>query len=228
MEALITYAPLLPKIRVGRERDGGYVIVNGLSYDAFISCGIGNEVSFETAFTELYPGLGGYAFDGTVDRPKALPDCMVFYRWNIGPSHDPTMTNLKPLLSRYRDVFLKMDIEGHEWNWLACLDLHHLAALKQIAIEVHGINSDRHGPKDHKFEMLKKLARTHKLVHAHGNNYPRKIDGVPTVLELTYVRNDVGVAGLNYEPLPHPLLDFPCKVKKADYSLNFWPFVFSK
>lgn len=227
MEALTTYSPRFPKLRVGRDRDGGYVIVTGLEYDAFLSCGINDEVSFDIGFTQLYPHTPAFAFDGTVERPHDLPPNMRFVKKNIGVVETRQTTDLKHLLGQFRDIFLKMDIEGHEWTWLACLDATHMASLKQIVIEVHGLGSHKHVLDEVKCDILKMLSKTHKLVHVHGNNYGKILHSVPTVLELTYVRDDVGVSGLNAQPLPDPSLDLPNNPKKADVNLNFWPFVTS-
>ena len=42
------------KIRLGKNGDGGYVILDGLNYDLLIGCGISNDDSFEHAFLEKY------------------------------------------------------------------------------------------------------------------------------------------------------------------------------
>lgn len=120
-----------------------------------------------------------------------------------------------------------MDIEGHEWAWLLCLEPIHMNVMKQIVIEVHGLwDNDALASMEQKVAALQKLTDTHYLVHVHANNYAGKSRfGVPRVLELTYVRKDLGVQGLNQIPFPVPGLDFPNHPKKKDYPLNTWPFV---
>lgn len=226
MDTLVTYTPRSAKRRVGRLKDGGYVIVSGLCYDALISCGINNEVSFEGDLCALYPGMPGFAFDGTVDCPAEMPPQIKFYKHNIGPANNAATTNLKPFLEHYQNVFMKMDIEGHEWAWLLCLEPQHMRAMKQIVMEVHDLwDADSLASADQKEAALRKLAQTHYLVHVHGNNYAKCRRGMPCVLELTYVRKDVGVLSLNETPFPIPGLDFPNNPKKKDYSFTTWPFV---
>ena len=43
-----------PKIRLGRGKDGGYVIIDGLNYDLLLGCGISNDDSFEHCFLKKY------------------------------------------------------------------------------------------------------------------------------------------------------------------------------
>jgi hypothetical protein len=65
---------------------------------------------------------------------------------NIGPSESPTETNLHALISNHEMVFLKMDIEGAEVDWLHSLNESHLNKLAQIVIEFHSpIESDQNG-----------------------------------------------------------------------------------
>lgn len=223
---LVTYAPLHAKRRLGRLFDGGYIVVTDLTYDALLTCGINDDVSFECAFSELYPHVPGFAFDGTVDCPAEMPCQTRFHKHNIGPENNSKTTNLKPFLEYYKDVFLKMDIEGHEWAWLLCLEPQHMLAMKQVVIEVHELwDTCEFAHVEQKMAALRKLSATHYLVHAHGNNCSELKNGLPRVLELTYVRKDVGMQGFNTQPFPIPGLDFPNDTTKQEYSLNAWPFV---
>ena len=50
MEHLRVYQSPYPKIRLGNNNDGGYVICDlSANYDVFLSGGIGNNISFEEA-----------------------------------------------------------------------------------------------------------------------------------------------------------------------------------
>ena len=51
--ALICYDPKLPKVRIGKSDDGGYVIVDNPKYDLLISCGISNDDSFVEKLTNI-------------------------------------------------------------------------------------------------------------------------------------------------------------------------------
>lgn len=78
-----------------------------------------------------------------------------------------------------------MDIEGGEYAWITSLSEHHLLKFHQIVIEFHGIHDNSWGATyQTKIDCLAKLAKTHYLVHAHGNNYSNTTNGIPSVIEL--------------------------------------------
>lgn len=231
LQALRVYTPANPKRRLGRDYDGGYVVVDGLSYDLYLSCGIGDDTSFDQAFCELHD-VPSFAFDGTVARPHHLPARMGFYRKNIGPRLTQDTDNLWRFLDggRFRDIFLKIDIEGGEWHWLKCLEARQLKCFRQIVIEFHGVLDDSWGACSRlKREVLAKLAETHRAVHVHGNNHGpmANVEGhdVPHVLEVTYLRNDEAVEGLNTAPFPSQGLDFFNYHGGEEMRLTGFPFV---
>ena len=231
LQALRVYAPRNAKRRLGRDHDGGYVIVGGLAYDLYLSCGIGDDTSFERAFLELHDVLS-FAFDGTVARPHDLPAQMGFYQKNIDVKWTQNTDNLRWFLDgdRFHDVFLKIDIEGGEWEWLRCLDQRQLLRFRQIVIEFHGLLDDSWGASPQlKSEVLVKLAETHRAVHAHGNNHGpmTSVEGhdVPHVLEVTYLRNDEAFEGPNTSPFPSEGLDSRNWWGEAEMALTGFPFV---
>lgn len=254
MEYLQTYQlPFgLSKVRLGNKNDGGYVIVNGLDYDYYVSCGIGGDATFDIDFVQKHPSLfmlgghggqrGGVGVDGTVCRPSSFPIGLDFIQKNVGPLNNDSYTNLEDVFERYNDVFLKMDIEGGEWGWLCEKGEFIVPKCKQIVIEMHGmIDNSWSGSEDEKRKALKLLASTHYLVHAHGNNNGpmSSYEGysVPHVIELTYLRKDVyhnknenetenQIPPLNTVAFPIAGLDTPNNVSTTDLCLDQWPFVF--
>ena len=62
-----------------------------------------------------------------------------------------------------------MDIEGHEFAWLASLSTADLLKLKQIIIEIH-LSDDSLHLQQQQQPVLSRLTSTHALLHAHGNN----------------------------------------------------------
>ena len=80
-----------------------------------------------------------------------------------------------------------------------------------------------------KVKCLEKLAKTHYIVHAHGNNYGPVLNKIPDVIELTYVNKKYFESdshpSLNTSALPITGLDFPNNAKSKDIDLNFYPFV---
>jgi len=233
---LTTYdATNTTKIRLGAEKDGGYVFVDGLqgNYDAYLSAGVSDEESFSRDFIAKYNIANSFAFDGTIaDYPYEYTRNITFVKKNIGPSETPTTTPLKEYIQQFKNMFLKMDIEGGEYPWLNSLSLEDLRSFKQIVIEFHGINDNTWNCSyENKSCCLQKLATTHYLVHCHGNNWGgvQCVDGkyVPNVIELTYVRKDAldAVPEFNHTRFPTGI-DYPNNPNFPELSLNFAPFVF--
>ena len=136
--------------------------------------------------------------------------------------------NLFPLINHYKNIFLKMDIESHEYNWLNELSMSQLNKFKQIVIEFHGINDDSWDIiHSNKIKCFQKLASTHYIIHIHGNNYGGLTNNIPDTIEVTYIRKDQfdNIPLLNIQPLPSIDIDFPNNPELDDYDLNFYPFV---
>jgi hypothetical protein len=108
-----------------------------------------------------------------------------------------------------------MDIEGSEYKWFACTS--HLKNIKQMVIEFHDIKLI--------YECLEKIAETHVIVHAHGNNYGEIVNKLPNVIELTFVRRDVSDTwSHNTTCLPIVGLDSPNNPRANDIFLGSQPF----
>jgi len=218
------------KIRLGAHGDGGYVIgeLDG-EYDCYISAGIANEESFSQQFINRYnmTEYNSFGFDGTVDRyPYQFTNKISFIRKNISNINNDTNSNLEWLMYMYDNIFLKMDIEAGEYPWILSLDEYKLKKFKQIVIEVHWICNDRDYPYSDKVKCLEKLAKTHYLIHAHGNNCGITVNKIPEVIELTYVNKAYFSIPpeLNKVPLPVRGLDMPNERRNPDIDLNFPPF----
>jgi hypothetical protein len=257
LKNLELYNPVNKKIRVGHDLDGGYVIIDGYEYDCILSAGIADEVSFENDFIKQNPNIDAYAFDGTVERPEALSEKFTYVKSNIGviSSEDGSqvysngglgnyvggITNLKEYVKKYKNIFVKMDVEGEEWNWVRVFE-DSLNKVKQLTIEVHALFPHLLSPhlvsahcqnlphdewSDNILESLKILNKTHYLVHVHENNASPLVKigdhEYPTFYELTYIRKDCKVDGLNKESLPLDGLDFPTFGPQGN-DINFYPF----
>jgi hypothetical protein len=220
------------KKRYGATNDGGYVIaeLNNEKYDCYISAGISNEESFSRDFIKAHNmnKSNSFGFDGTIrDYPWNYTKDITFFKKNINSFNDDKNTDLSFLLDKYNNIFLKMDIEGGEYPWLLNLDISKLKKIKQIVMEVHSITNNNITHYNNKVKCLEKLANTHYLVHAHGNNHGIVVNNIPDVIELTYVNKDYfkSIPEFNSTPLPIPNMDFPCNRNKKDINLTFYPFV---
>ena len=221
------------KKRLGINEDGGYIIaiLNG-SYDFYISAGVSTEESFTRDFIELYNmnKSNCAAFDGTINNyPTEYTDKIIFYKRNISAFKSNKTSNLSYFTDNYNDIFLKMDIEGSEYEWLNSLNENQLNKFKQIVIEFHGINDDSWNTSlSDKIKCFEKISNTHYPFHIHGNNYGPLTEKIPDTVEITYIRKDQinnDNLQLNKIPLPINELDFPNNPDKEDYDLNFPPFV---
>lgn len=228
--SLVTYSPRGKKIRYGTNGDGGYVLVNGHEYDFFVGCGVGLDISFEEEFFKNNPNTFGLLFDGTVNQEYVkAPNQITFIQKNISPINTQESTNLIHEIENHDNVFLKMDIEWHEWNWVRIFPLFH--KIKQMVIEFHGFMQEENDliPSD-KHSIFEKINKTHFLVHVHPNSCdPNHTNCISNVMELTYVRkSDFLVEGVNRIPLPIDGLDFPNCGHQELMRLNSPPFCFPR
>ena len=220
------------KIRCGSNSDGGYVLaeLDG-EYDCYISAGISDEESFSRDFINKYNmnEYNSFGFDGTIlNYPYNYTNKISFIKKNINYFNDDNNSNLFYLINKYNNIFLKMDIEGGEYPWLLQIDETQLNKFKQIVIEFHGITNNDWGCNyNDKVKCLTKLAKTHYIVHAHGNNYGLVVNNIPDVIELTYINKNYfnSIPELNMQSFPIANLDFSNNINLNDINLNFYPFV---
>lgn len=193
------------KIRLGRDADGGYVIADGLDYDLLLTGGIAGDISFEEDFLQRNRNVPkGYGFDGTVKTmPNQNTRKLTLVGKNIQPKATETETDLIDYMGDHNNIFLKMDIEGSEFDWILDSGVD-FSKFKQMVIEFHplGTSDEDFGRWSCFFDSLEKLNRTHKLIHVHANNSAGVFEfkykshsaetlvTLPRVPELTFVRND--------------------------------------
>lgn len=240
MENLIIYNSEFPKKRIGSKNDGGYVIVDlPGKYDLFISGGISDDITFEVELLNMFPELICYAFDGTINSIPNTDKDIRFIKKNLGNINNESLTNLHEYMHNYNDIFIKMDIEGHEFRVMpSIVEKNYMQKIKQLVIEIHSPGdiqlhpncfiglSDIHNK--NMFSLLNDFNKTHTLVHFHANNACRmqQIDGInlPHVFELTYIRNDFVIEkNRNIESLPTSL-DSPNIPGIPEYILNGFPY----
>ena len=211
------------KIRLGSNNDGGYVIaeLDNIDYDCYISAGVSDNESFSKDFINKYNmnKNNSFAFDETInDYPSNYTDKISFIKKNINDEN----------LSKYNNIFLKMDIKGGEYAWLLQIEENQLNKFRQIVIELYGITNDEWNcDYNDKIKCLEKLSKTHYIVHAHGNNYAPVLNNIPDVIQLTYVNKNYfkTIPELNTKCLPNISLDFPNNIHVKDINLDFYPFV---
>ena len=121
---LIIYKSDYNKLRIGRNRDGGYVVLDipNINYDIFISGGISNDNSFEHHFINKYKNVFCEAFDFSIDKLPNPCEKIHFNKKFISTINDDKYTNLQFYMEKYNNIFLKLDIEGSEHKWFDYLN----------------------------------------------------------------------------------------------------------
>jgi hypothetical protein len=228
-EHLVVYQCDKLKTRVGSKHDGGYVIIDDIGdYDFYFGLGVGDNPEFDNQFVSKY-NVSGFCYDNTINNLPSFDNRLTYINKNIsGVESSDAHTNLEAETAPYKNIFLKIDIEGYEWQWFKHMSDEHMQRYKQIVVEFHDWNTEGTTSED-KVYVFKRLATHFHLLHAHGNNHGdmKNYDGVslPNVIELTYVRKDIiPSVKLNSMQLPS-YLDAPCCAYKYDYDLNHYPFV---
>jgi len=216
--------------RVGRDFDGGYIMVrHEASSRIAYSLGINRDVSWDLAMAER--GYKVFQYDHTIDRLPLTHPNFTFHRLGItGPSlvTDQLRSLDEQIISNshadQHNMVLKMDIEGHEWEVFSEISESDLSRFTQILIECHSFG------KMHKLfwyrkarQALRNLAKTHRVVHVHGNNNSPMIvlGGVamPQTLELTWFRRDLCEFSACTRRFPTPL-DQPNNPNYSDHCLG--------
>ena len=229
-DILKPYKTNAPKIRIGGKHDGGYVIndIPGIKYDALYSYGSNDQIDFERAFYDKFK-IDAYTYDHTIDSITDKPDYVHFFKEGVSgvPRPElPTNTIKNHIINNnhqdYSNIFMQMDIEGHEWETLMYSNLCQFA---QIVLEMHlYVNIEV------VLNVLKKLDHTFVCTHVHGNNHPIQpwVDiNFPQVLEVTYVRRDlVDIEGIDMDNYPTSL-DYPNRIGYPDLPLNWWKHSYS-
>ena len=185
--------------------------------------GIDTDISFEDEFSRIYqkPSFG---FDCGIEGIKTNSELTTFVRQCIANDqylYDPKNTDgnistfseqIKQLGLNNKKVFIKMDIEGAEYEAFEDIYSHH-QNITGIALEIH-FNKKYQFAKA--VNLLKYLQRDFYLVHVHGNNGCKKFNAknmkgsLTTVVELTLINKSlVSMAKLS-ENQAHPTpLDMP-------------------
>ena len=226
---LTVYKSPFPKIRIGKEYDGGYIIADipDPKYSLLLSGGVEYDISFEEQFLDKYNDIKCYAFDGTIEKMPDTNKNIEFIRKNIGFENTEKITNLHDIIDSNNNIFCKMDIEGGEIPWIFSLSVEQMNKFSQIVMEFHNPFTF----KEH--EVFKKLNNTHILVHFHPNNCcgVRNHMGIiiPNIFECTYVNKKyfTSTPELNNENIPNDI-DMRNVQNNDDIFINYPPFVFKK
>lgn len=176
-------------IRYGRDNDGGYVMIDDVTNnDSLVSMGIFDDVSFEQDLSKYVEEI--HLYDYSIDE---LPDAVensIFFKEMIGSQSHHVFDRVKT----GKDIILKIDIEGSEWDFFRSLSENQMNKIRQILVEIHWmIPGGELGVKDCPVDVIQKINKTHQLVAIHPNNNCGTVTVnkkliVPQVMELTFLR----------------------------------------
>lgn len=222
-----------PKKRLGPERDGGYVMPTSVleKCDALFTYGVGSETGYEEEFSREYK-KPVYMFDHTLPEPPYQPHIcyhdpnIKYFREGLGSE-----PNCRDFLQHYAEiqktgeVFLKIDIEGGEYDYLLSVDMEALAkVVTGINLEFHWLHEE---PRQEKMiEIMKRLNEHFVMNHIHANNwvtmFPLEGRMLPIVLEMSFInKRHVESFEPSLEHYPIKGLDFPNKPDAPDHELTF-------
>jgi hypothetical protein len=222
----------VPKVRIGRDLDGGYVMLDDLrEIAAAISLGISDDVSWDIDIAKR--AIRVLQFDPMVPAPPQSHELFEFEPLWIVPRDQPGGISLNTIVqTRLAAVdgalLLKIDIEGSEWDVILATDADVLRRFKQIVVEFHDLDQlgeEQFGSRAR--DVFTKMASTHLVTHIHGNNCANFANVgnimVPQSLEVSFAARSSYEASTNSDLFP-TLLDRPNQPGRADLYLGQFRF----
>ena len=157
------------KVLMGYRGDGSYVMLDDFeNIKIAYSIGIGNMIQFDNALR--YKGIDVYMYDHTIEK---LPKERSQFHWKkigIGGNSERAY-NIQTLLDMLKEnghlneknMILKIDAEGAEWNALNDVPEEVLSQFKYLLLELHFFKNNQ----TLYYDVLKKLYKTHQVFYVH-------------------------------------------------------------
>ncbi|MDR2772581.1 MAG: hypothetical protein LBB93_03845 [Elusimicrobiota bacterium] len=183
------------KERIGGEGDGGYVTIISsppLQPRIAYSFGISTRSPWDLEIAQR--GYEVFQYDGTIDKPPDYHPLLKFFKFNIGSGAG--QKSVRQILEENghtdKNIILQCDIEGSEWDVFESIDRDDILVFEQMIIEFHNVYAAGKNFK-RQLEVLKKINKTHQVVHIRGNDCGRatvlnNLLFLPESLEVTYIR----------------------------------------
>lgn len=201
------------KVRLGSKYgDGGYIVSKQYLSKHLVSAGCNNHTSFEEDYLSIMPETKVDIYDGGSQCSLSQKNPNVTF-------HQKNVYRLSDLNLSY-DCNAQIDIEGSELDMFLYPD-DDLNKIIQFSLEIH---LNMIGTEETWIQCLQNINNTHKLIHIHANNHDLSISyGVPSVLELSYVRAAL-IENPKKENSQFPIdgLDIANNGNGQDIILNWW------
>jgi hypothetical protein len=249
IEQLKLYDVKSPKLRLGNDADGGYVVTQEIlnKSTALFSYGVGSDISFELDYVKK-TNKSSFFYDHTVNSPE-IPEkyshLMFFKKEGLSYKKEDMLNSF---FSHYDEsgvkgkVLLKMDIEENEFSFFLNTDIEKLSTLVSgIVVEFHLLGREENF--NNFFKILEKLNKYFYHCHLHANNYAGSLIYheydiefiLPHVLELTFTNKDIVPYNGNFfekifkydNKVPLDMGEFPTEHdrkndwNRPDHSLSF-------
>ena len=119
---------------------------------------------------------------------------------------------------------LKMDVEGAEWGFLKSVRSGTLSQFGQITFELHNVTGNDNP--ELVLEVLRKINRTHQLVHIHANNNGDYVScggkKFCQFLEVLYILRENYTFVADYNPALPLDIDYPNASSLPEIELGRW------
>jgi hypothetical protein len=205
-------------VRIGAQRDGGYLIPDDLEgVEYLFSPGVKDIADFENQLADR--GIKSFLADFSIDKPPIVRPEFVFDKKFLGASDfDPFFTlaswKEKYLNGYSGDLMLQMDIEGYEYEVILSTPASVIEQFRIMVVEFHELDRLFDA---FTFKLLstcfEKLLKTHYIVHIHPNNYGEVVKRdeieIPRVMEFTFLNRKRAKTVAPQRAFPHRL-DVDC------------------
>ena len=218
-------------IRIGDEKDGGYLVPNCLDDIKFcFSIGVDNKFSFEENLFKR--GINSYLSDYSQDISK-IPNIFDFEKKNIKSFSGGNSLNINEWIETKREIIKKdklifqIDVEGDEYEILSSISENNLDQIKILIVEFHDLEySGNRTLYQTILSVMEKLLKKFDVAHIHPNNW--KASSLvnkyffPSNLEVTFLNKSFVKTKSSIQNLPHKL-DFKNVPDKPDIKLEtYW------
>lgn len=197
--------------RVGSTHDGGYLMCRNLpdAIDAAYSYGVGKNDDWGCDVSRKY-GVPVHQYDCfNPARPTCEGGAFVFHNECVGERREQdaesrVFDTLQNHIARNGDagrrLFVKIDIEGAEWDALLATPDHVLASIPQLAMELHGYDDAKI------LDVLRRLKQHFHLVNFNYNNWSCRPEAWPMkawAYQVLFVNKRLGEVDSSV-PVPAP------------------------